>query len=176
MKKVFLILICFTGSFAIGNDLNFDSIKKDSEIKINFLPHWIILENIDGEEKVLARIEYKVVCKNGNVNIRKTYFTNKNETIIKKEQTGLSLYLQFWKDIINIGLEDLASLPLDEAIDPFEFIDSWDTGKNTYHFYFKVKQRTINFNLYNIDSYRDKRFISILNRVMIFFNKKKPSR
>lgn len=163
------------GSFIIGNDLNLDYIKKDSEIKIVHAAHdgiSFLIKSIDGEKKVMTRIEYKVVCKNGNVMIRKTYFTAKDETIVKEEHGNTREYISLWKDLINIGLEDLDSLPLDSAIDPFEFIDSWDSDKDTYYFYFKVEQRTITFNLYNIDSYRDKRFISILNRVMIFFSKK----
>jgi hypothetical protein len=172
MKIIFIILLGFIGPVVMGNELNLESIKRDSEIKIVHTAHdgiSVFIKSIDGKEKAINHIEFTAICSKGYIKIKKSYFTGKDETIVKEENGNTREYISLWKDLMNIGLEDLDSLPLDDAVDPFEFIDSWRIDQDTYNFHFKAENRMISFNLYDIDSYRDKRFKMILNRVMVFF-------
>ena len=172
MKIIFIILIGLVVHVVMGNELNLESIKRDSEIKIVHTSHdgiSVFIKSIDGKGKVLNHIEFIAICSKGYLKIKKSYFTWKDETIVKEEHGNTKEYISLWKYLMNIGLEDLESLSLDDAVDPFEFIDSWRIDQNTYNFHFKVENRMISFNLYDIDSYRDKRFKMILNRVLVFF-------
>lgn len=172
MKIIFIILISLIGPVVMGNELHLESIARESEIKIVHTSHYgisVLIKSIDGKEKTTNHIEFKAICSKGCIKIKKSYFTGKDETIVKEENGNTGEYISLWKDLMNIGLEDLDSLPLDDAVDPFEFIDSWRIDQDTYNFNFKSENRIISFNLYDIDSYRDKRFKMILNRVMVFF-------
>jgi hypothetical protein len=172
MKIILIILIGFIRPVVMGNDLNLESIKRESEIKIVHTAHdgiSIFIKSIDGENKSINNIEFIAICNKGYIKIKKSYFSGENEIIVKEENGNTREYISLWKDLMNIGLENLDSLPLDDAVDPFEFIDSWRIDQDTYNFQFKAENRMISFNLYDIDSYRDKRFKMILKRVMFFF-------
>lgn len=172
MKKIIIILISLIGPVVMGNQLNLASIERESEIKIVHSAHdgiSVLIKSIDGKEKAINHIEFIAICSKGCIKIKKSYFTGKDETIVKEENGNTIEYISLWKDLMNIGLEDLDSLPMEDAVDPFEFIDSWRIDQDTYNFHFKVENTMMSFNLYDIDSYRDKRFKMILNRVMAFF-------
>ncbi|MCK4766076.1 MAG: hypothetical protein KAW12_28010 [Candidatus Aminicenantes bacterium] len=171
MKIILIILIGLVGTDVMENKLNLESIRRDSEIKIVHSCHGgtsVFIKSIDGKVKALNHIEFIASCSRGNINIKKSYFTVKDGIIVKEEHVNTSEYISLWKDVINIGLEDLDLLPLDDAVDPFEFIDSWRIDQDTIYFHFKVGKRKISFNLYDIESYRDKRFKIILNSVLVF--------
>jgi hypothetical protein len=172
MKTILFILLGIIGHVVLGNELSLESIKRESEIKIVHTAHEgirLFIKSIDGKEKAINHTEFTAICSKGCIKIKKSYFTGKDDTIFKEENGTTREYISLWKDLLNIGLEDLDSLPMDEAVDPFEFIDSWRIDQDTFNFHFKAENRMISFNLYDIDSYRDKRFKMILNRMMFFF-------
>ncbi len=172
MKTIIFVLLPLLSVMALGFEFEVAVVKEKSEIRIVSVAHEgivVFLKKIDNNEKALSRIEYIVKCKKGVVKAKELYFTNNGDVIEKEKKADLRKYICLWKDLYDIGLKDLSALPLDDAIDPFEFIDSWRIDKNYHDLYFETTNEKISFSLYDIDSYRDKRFLAILKIVLAFF-------
>lgn len=153
-----------------------DRILKDSGISIAHSGHAGIIVftlRIDGKERVVDRITYAVSGRDGQVEAEIVYLLDENEGtyIAEPRRRTAKDYVALWDKILKAGLEDLAALPLDEPVDPFEFIDSWRIDQDRLDMEFRRDGRRISFHLYDFDSYRDPRFVEIARLVMDFLEK-----
>ncbi len=153
-----------------------DRIPKDSAISVAHSGHSGIiafLVRIDGKERVVDRITYAVSDRDGQVEAEIVYLLdeNKGTYIAEPRRRAAKDYVALWDKILKAGLEDLAALPLDEPVDPFEFCDSWRIDQERLDMEFRLDGRRISFPLYDFESYRDPRFVEIAQLVMDFLEK-----
>ncbi|MCU0243683.1 MAG: hypothetical protein MUE80_02825 [Acidobacteria bacterium] len=153
-----------------------DWILADSRISVIHSSHrgiTVFLMRIDGRERAVERITYAASARDGKVAAEVVYRLDddKGASIVKERRRSAEGYVRLWRDLLAEGLEDLAALPLDEPVDPFEFRDSWNIDQDRIDMEFRLEGRVIAFHLYDPGSFRDPRFAEIAGSVMDFLDK-----
>ena len=173
MKIVVLILsICFNAAITYCS-INCNDLKEKSEIKITHFAHEgisSILIDVCNEIKAMKKVEYVIKCNKNIVKIEETFTTINNEIIDKCKNAQLTEYLKLWKDLNKIGIMKLNILPQEIKTDPHKYYDSLHLDKDTYAMYFSISKKNVFFEIYDIESYRDKRFLIALKKVLSFVN------
>lgn len=178
MRRKILVFFLFISLNIYSHQLEKKNILENSRIRIihtSVAEVSVILKKVNGTEKPFTKIYYDLICKNGEVSLKTFYYYYFQKPQIVNVQINQNEYIDLWKTAYRIGLDELSALPLDSAIDPFEFIDSWRTEKDTFQIEFKSKEKTVRFLLYDIGAYRDRRFNTLIDKIVNFFDEKNES-
>lgn len=164
---------------------NESDIIEDSELGYVETPAGIIIVEKQSDKSKLVALSKKemVTCKKGEVYIIEIYALQNGKYKEDKIRIPLKNYLELWKELRPYNIFDLATKDWRIAAqkikneDDFEemilkdynSIENLREGATEYQFFFRIKDKKHEFQIYDAENLKDKRYLQLKIIIMRFF-------